>query len=109
MPAGHVVSYRLWCRGGLREAEIFSLVLYSVIECYTVLYSVIQCYTVLYSVNKVKRPRPQGEGLKAEGGGLQTSLHGFSGGADVDPSSRRGSEDELRGPGNLSASFANSR
>jgi hypothetical protein len=29
------------------------------------------------------------------------SLHGFSGGADVDPSSRRGSEGEKKGPGGI--------
>jgi hypothetical protein len=43
--------------------------------------------------------------LKAEGGGLQMSLHGFSGGADVDPSSRRGSEGEKKGPGGVFANF----
>jgi hypothetical protein len=32
---GGVVSYRLWCCGGLREAEIFFIVLYSVIDDYT--------------------------------------------------------------------------
>jgi hypothetical protein len=60
MPAGHVISYRLWCRGGLREREFF--------------YSVIQCYRVLYSVNKVKRPRPQGERLKVKGGPARMRL-----------------------------------